>query len=200
MKSEMKRELANKILRKGIKPYSVFYHSFTRNRLEGKRAIDTIQSVEIGLSPSLPTRCDCLGVITQVKDEVKVIGGLGEKKSNGGTQFYEQDRIYDNKIATAIPTSFQPYYLTNRERERESDKMSLRIRKLVPLETMKLMGFERKDCQAMQDVGLSDMAIYHCSGDSIITTCLMAIFGQMLMSEQELQQKIENYVERLVTE
>ena len=78
--------------------------------------------------------------------------------------------------------------------------MSLRIRKLVPLETMKLMGFERKDCQAMQDVGLSDMAIYHCSGDSIITTCLVAIFGQMLMSEEELQQKIENYVERLVTE
>ena len=51
-------------------------------------------------------------------NEIKVIGGIGEKKSNGGTQFYNQNRIYDNKIATAIPTSFQPYYLTNRERER----------------------------------------------------------------------------------
>ena len=79
-------------------------------------------------------------------NEPRVIGGIGEKKSNGGTQFYEQNRIYDNKIATAIPTSFQPYYLTNRERE--SDTMSLRIRKLVPLETLKLMGFERKDEQA----------------------------------------------------
>lgn len=51
-------------------------------------------------------------------EQVRVIGGIGEKKSNGGTQFYEQNRIYDNKIATAIPTSFHPYYLDN-ERERE---------------------------------------------------------------------------------
>ena len=198
MKSDMKRELANKILQTGIKPYSVFYHSFTRNRLEGKRAIDTIQSIDIGLSPSLPTRCDCLGVITQMQDEIKVIGGIGEKKSNGGTQFYNQDRIYDNKIATAIPTSFQPYYLTNRERE--SDRMSLRIRKLVPVETMKLMGFERKDEQAMRNANMGDMAIFHCSGDSIVTTCLMALFGQMLLTEEETQKKINDYVERLVTE
>lgn len=79
--------------------------------------------------------------------------------------------------------------------------MSLRIRKLVPCETMKLMGFERKDEQAMREQGMSDMAIFHCSGDSIITTCLMALFGQMLpMSEQELHQKINDYVERLVKE
>ena len=76
--------------------------------------------------------------------------------------------------------------------------MGLRIRKLVPLETMKLMGFERKDEQAMREKDLSDMAIYHCSGDSIVVTCLMAIFGQMLpISEQELQQKIEDYVKGL---
>ena len=72
------------------------------------------------------------------------------------------------------------------------------IRKLVPLETMKLMGFERKDEQAMREIGMTDSAIYHCAGDSIITTCLMALFGQMLpISENELQQKIENYVETL---
>lgn len=63
---------------------------------------------------------------------------------------------------------------------------------------MKLMGFERKDEQAMRQVGMSDSAIYHCSGDSIIVTCLMALFGQMLpISENELQQKIEKYVETL---
>lgn len=318
-------------------------------------------------------------------NEPRVIGGIGKKKSNGGTQFYEQDRVYDNKVATAIPTSFQPYYLTNREREsdtmslrirkltpkeilfylmglcgiiesarsknnekrireillilwkeigkkeiqweirrfwsipaqkilqcglyeqsileswfnksngqsgtyyikenskeiielskclcdmwenwknrytphrwelskqqfeqfnafmsqlpqfdtqekeslcdlwetskgfgvlqqalceiqeiwqstipQEQSKGRLRIRKLVPCETLKLMGFERKDEQAMRNVGMSDMAIFHCSGDSIITTCLMALFGQMLpMSEQELHQKINDYVERLVKE
>lgn len=131
-------------------------------------------------------------------DEIKVIGGIGEKKSNGGTQFYNQNRIYDNKIATAIPTSFQPYYLDNEINGEH--KMGLRIRKLVPLETLKLMGFERKDEQAMREQGMSDMAIYHCAGDSIVTTCLMAIFGQMLLTEEETQKKINDYVEGLVTE
>ena len=77
---------------------------------------------------------------------------------------------------------------------------NLRIRKLVPLETLKLMGFERKDEQAMREQGMSDMAIYHCAGDSIVTTCLMAIFGQMLLTEEETQKKINDYVEGLVTE
>lgn len=129
-------------------------------------------------------------------DEPKVLGGIGEKKSNSGTQWYQQDRIYDNKVALSIATCCQPYYLTTRERE--SDTMNLRIRKLVPLETLKLMGFEKQDEQAMRQVGMSDSAIYHCAGDSIIVTCLMAIFGQMLpISENELQQKIENYADSL---
>ena len=46
------------------------------------------------------------------------------------------------------------------------------IRKLTPKECMKLMGFEEKDYQAMRDIGMSDSQIYHCAGDSIITTCL----------------------------
>ena len=82
--------------------------------------------------------------------------------------------------------------------DRPSVKMDLRIRKLVPLETMKLMGFERKDEQAMREIEMSDSAIYHCAGDSIITTCLMALFGQMLpISEKELKEKIEDYVQTL---
>lgn len=82
--------------------------------------------------------------------------------------------------------------------DRPSVKMDLRIRKLVPLETMKLMGFERKDEQAMREIGMTDSAIYHCAGDSIIVTCLMALFGQMLpISENELEHKIEKYVETL---
>lgn len=132
-----------------------------------------------------------------MKDKVKLVGGFGNK-CNKDTQYHEQNRVYDSEcLATSIPANaaFHPNYTCVRERE---SKMSLRIRKLVPCETMKLMGFERKDYQAMRDIGMSDSAIYHCSGDSIIVTCLMALFGQMLpISENELQQKIENYVETL---
>ena len=45
-----------------------------------------------------------------VIDEPKVIGGIGEKKSNGGTQWYQQDRIYDDKVAISVTTAFNPYY------------------------------------------------------------------------------------------
>lgn len=117
----------------------------------------------------------------------KVVGGIGEKKSNGGTQYYEQDRIYDDKIATTIPAekSFHPFYKTN-----------LRIRKLTPCECIKLMGFEREDYESMVKAGLSDSAIYHCAGDSIIVSVLMSIFGNLL--EIDTKDKIAKYVERLV--
>lgn len=74
----------------------------------------------------------------------------------------------------------------------------MRIRKLTPKECLRLMGFDDNDYQAARDIGMSDSAIYHMAGDSIITTCLMAIFGQLLpISEKELTHKINEYVERV---
>ena len=74
----------------------------------------------------------------------------------------------------------------------------MRIRKLVPVECMKLMGFTREDYQAMRDVGLSDSQIYHCAGDSIIVSVLMNIFGTMLpISEEELRTITKNYIEEI---
>lgn len=35
-----------------------------------------------------------------------VVGGLGEMKSNNGTQFFQQDRVYDSKhLALALPAN-----------------------------------------------------------------------------------------------
>jgi len=31
-----------------------------------------------------------------------VIGGLGEKKSNGGAQYFQQDRVYDGRFGIAL--------------------------------------------------------------------------------------------------
>ena len=42
--------------------------------------------------------------------EPKLIGGIGEKKSNGGTQWYQRDRIYNDSVATCVTTSSNPYY------------------------------------------------------------------------------------------
>ena len=58
---------------------------------------------EDGVSPTIHT---CGGGNT----EPKVLAGIGEKKSNGGTQWYQQDRIYDDKVAISVTTAFNPYY------------------------------------------------------------------------------------------
>ena len=98
----------------------------------------------------------------------KVLGGIGEKKSNNGTQWYQQDRIYDDKVAISVTTSFNPYY-----------KNYLRIRKLTPKECFRLMGVKDEDyenCAKNQ----SDSSLYHLAGDSIVVNVLMAIFKEML--------------------
>jgi site-specific DNA-cytosine methylase len=48
--------------------------------------------------------------------EPKVVGGIGEKKSNGGRQWYQQDRIYDDNCAISVTTAFNPYYATHEPR------------------------------------------------------------------------------------
>ena len=73
---------------------------------------------------------------------------------------------------------------------------NLRIRKLVPLECMKLMGFTKEDYQALKDIGLSDSAIYHIAGDSIITTCLVALLNPFVNEEHKHIEIINDYVEK----
>ena len=51
--------------------------------------------------------------------EVKLVGGVGKKTSNGGCQFYQQNRIYYGTIAVAITTYPNPYYLIEERRTDE---------------------------------------------------------------------------------
>ena len=74
---------------------------------------------------------------------------------------------------------------------------NLRIRKLTPKECMRLMGFEDADYQAMVDAGLSNSAIYHCAGDSIVVTVLMAIFSSFI-DNIDHKQVITDYVKGII--
>lgn len=54
-------------------------------------------------------------------DKIILWGGVGEKKSNKGTQYYIQDRIYDsNGICPALNT-VSPYWVIIWENEEERD-------------------------------------------------------------------------------
>lgn len=72
----------------------------------------------------------------------------------------------------------------------------LRIRKLTPKECIKLMGFSNQDYKALKDIGLSDAAIYHLAGDSIITTCLVGLLNPFVNEEHKHIDIINEYIEK----
>lgn len=130
------------------------------------------------------------------KNEIELLGGIGEKKSNRGTQHYYQDRVYDSKsISANVNATVNPYYAVRNGK----DKSNMRIRKLTPKECMTLMGFEKQDEEEMREIGLGDSGIYHCAGDSIVVSCLIGLLGQLLpITEDELKKKINNYVNSII--
>ena len=56
---------------------------------------------------------------------------------------------------------------------------NLRIRKLTPKECFRLMGVKDEDYKKIAK-NQSDASQYHLAGDSIVTTVLMGIFGQLI--------------------
>ena len=109
------------------------------------------------------------GTVTAVVEDnnPKVIAGIGEKKSNGGTQWYQQDRVYDDKIAMSVTSGFLPYY-----------KTGIRIRKLTPKECWRLQGFDDQDFERASKVN-SDAQLYKQAGNSIVVNCLEAMFKNL---------------------
>lgn len=115
-----------------------------------------------------------------MKNEPKVIGGIGEKKSNNGTQYYQQDRIYDDEIAISITTAFNPYYSVNRGGCKQmQENNNLRIRKLTPKECFRLMGVKDEDIDLIME-NQTNASGYHLAGDSIVVNVLMAIFSNLI--------------------
>lgn len=105
----------------------------------------------------------------------KVVGGIGEKKSNGGQQWYQQDRIYDGEnIAISVTTAFNPYYLT-------SDQC---IRKLIPKECFRLMGFSDEDFEKAEAVN-SNTQLYKQAGNSIVVDVAEELLCMLFDEEGE---------------
>ena len=119
-----------------------------------------------------------------------------DNKGNFNTQCNRAS--LEDGVSLTIPTFDLSKVALARERERESSMQNLRIRKLTPKECIKLMGFTETDYENLVKAGLTDSQIWHCAGDSIVSTCLVNIIGQMLpISEHTLKEITENYVETL---
>ena len=136
------------------------------NRPHQKRGVVQKQMIQ-----TIKTGCD-IGVVVP-----KLVGGIGEKKSNGGTQYYQQDRIYDgNGIAMChpanLPSGSYMYLLNN-----------LTIRRLTPLECWRLMGFDDLDFEKAKEIN-SDTQLYKQAGNSIVVNVLEAILKNLLIDKQ----------------
>ena len=79
----------------------------------------------------------------------------------------------------------------------EPNNCKYRVRKLTEKECGRLMGVKDEDIVKIGK-NLSRSAQYHCFGDSIVTTCLMAIFGQM--TDIDYADKIEETVKEICKE
>ena len=71
---------------------------------------------------------------------------------------------------------------------------NLRIRKLIPSECLALMGFNKDNYDSVKEWG--DSALYHCAGDSIVVSVLMALFGEL--TDLDYRTIIQEYIEKEV--
>lgn len=160
----LKQEMCNKLIQDGkVKENDVIRHNYTTSK-NG----DCIQSNNE--SPTLDTRCDCLGVCvkTNNKRQKELANKIDLAKDNQFLDFYNQ-KAQEN-IAGTITTRVDASNATGIYKY-------LRIRKLTETECLRLMGVRDDYIKKMT---CSRSQKYKQAGNGIVVDVLMAIFKQML--------------------
>lgn len=189
----LKTKLCNDLIENGkVKENDVIRHNYSssRNKELENRNVETNN-----ISPTLDTRCDCLGVCVR--------GNYSPSKHNAS-------RIVDTKglaptvmenhgtITAIVEEEHEPIIIDDRDKglngiikkqicptqraSRHGLKCrdeNLRIRKLTPKECFRLMGVKDEDYENIEK-NQSDASLYHLAGDSIVVNVLMGIFKQFL--------------------
>lgn len=65
------------------------------------------------------------------------------------------------------------------------NSFKLRIRKLIPKEYFRLMGFTDEDHDKCVAVGVSDSQLYRQAGNSIVTNCISLIFEHLYKAQYD---------------
>ncbi|MDY4822194.1 MAG: DNA (cytosine-5-)-methyltransferase [Candidatus Onthovivens sp.] len=144
-----------------------------------------------GIAPTfLENHGSVMGVIE--KDDTKRYKNYITWKNKKGEFNTQCNRaMLENDLSLTIPTGNTPKVAENEH---------LRIRKLTPLECMRLMGFGNQDYKAIREINMSDMAIYHMAGDSIVVCVLIAIFYPLLFNDNNYKEIIKNYIGNEIVE
>ena len=192
--SDLKKQLCKELLENGlVEEGDVIRHSYTNNRLNN--GVDNMSRTESKekLSPTLDTRCDCLGVV--VKEPSELQKEVCNKAMEQGlmTPYDIIDYTYSNarlgeimngKIQTKNGTDNQiANTLTCNVENMGVCVPELRIRKLTPKECWLLMGFDSTDEEKAAKV-CSNAQLYKQAGNSIVVNVLMAIFKELFVPKK----------------
>ena len=147
-------------------------------------------TVQKGLAQTLKTDCD-IGVVVDESTTKRYKNYITWKNKQGEFNTQCNRAMLENDLSLTIPTGNTP---------KVAESEHLRIRKLTPLECMRLMGFGNQDYKAMREINMSDMAIYHMAGDSIVVCVLIAIFYPLLFNDNNYKEIINNYIDKEIVE
>ena len=155
-----KEKFCNELIKNNlVQENDVITHSYTSHKKEHQSYIRG----ENNMSPTLATRCDCLGVV--VKEPL-----LYNPYNDAIIKDFAPTQTTGCGSTTSSSTVLQICKNSNEQ---------LQIRKLTPKECYRLMGFSDKDFESSQNVPTSDAQLYKQAGNSIVVNVLMAIFGQL---------------------
>lgn len=179
---------------------------YSINVVEGKKiVVGKVNDSQSGTVLSAEGICQTL-MARDYKDPAKIVIEdenaivVPENTKQGYQLAHEGDGIYTNRVeqkrGTVQRGSIQTIKANNSDIAVVDN--GLRIRRLTPFECGKLMGFDRSDFERMYDSGLSESALYHSAGDSIVTTVLMGLFGSLL--GVDYTRKIEAVADRIAAE
>ncbi len=184
----LKETLCNDLIESGeIKENDIIKHSFTRQIMSGKKKAVEKQGEMI----TLTTRGDCFGVVVKEPELKRYENYITRENKKGEFNTQCNRAMLENDLSLTIPTGNTP---------KVAESEHLRIRKLTPLECMRLMGFSNQDYKAMREINMSDMAIYHMSGDSIVVCVLISIFYPLLFNDNNYKEIIKNYIDKEIVE
>lgn len=205
-----KEKFCDEILENGmVGDMDIINHSYTSSR----RADFKKYANKDGVAPTMTTRPDTLGIVTQSKIVIDDYNGriradqetMGTLTTNCGTSAPRNGYKIAIKEATKKGYAMaeegdsvnlqQPNSTTRRGRVGNgvsntlqcSDTMGvvdkLRIRKLTPKECWRLMGFDDEDYDKAEKVN-SNAQLYKQAGNSIVVNVLESILGNLLKGKK----------------
>lgn len=124
-----------------------------------------------GLEPKILENTNKQGLkVIEESPSPELVGGVGE--INFGKQYRQGNRIYSSD-KTAMCLLSQP--VENTGGYSYLYEINYRIRKLIPLECFKLMGFSEKDYYILENNKISNSQCYKLAGNSIVVDVLYYI-------------------------